>query len=145
MPNQPLEGPGRRSKPTGRTTMGPDAAVDALLACSPSSASEARRRVVDACRQWARPHLCDVAELVAAELVTNAVRHARTGVRLHLAPTEEGMLVAVSDDSPALPRRRDPGPLDESGRGLWLVQAMARAWGVEPEAPGKRVWAEVTP
>jgi hypothetical protein len=42
-----------------------------------------------------------------------------------------------------LPRLRHGGPAARSGRGLHLVGALARAWGVEPSADGKTVWAEL--
>jgi anti-sigma regulatory factor (Ser/Thr protein kinase) len=100
--------------------------------------------VLEACETWARGELCQSVQLVASELVANAVRHARSAVRLDVRPTQRGVLVEVADDSPRLPERRDPGLFDESGRGLWLVDAMAASWGVEREPKGKRVWAELT-
>jgi anti-sigma regulatory factor (Ser/Thr protein kinase) len=115
-----------------------------VLPCSPDSAAHARRHVTAVCQQSAQDQLCPAVQLVTTELVANAVRHARTGVRLSVRPTTTGMLVEVADDSPRMPERRDPGLFDESGRGLWLVDAMAARWGVERESPGKRVWAELT-
>jgi anti-sigma regulatory factor (Ser/Thr protein kinase) len=114
------------------------------LACSPDSAAQARRHVVEVCQSWSRGDLSQVVQLVTSELVANAVRHAHTKVRLSVRPTPGGMLVEVADDSPRMPERRDPGLFDESGRGLWLVDAMAARWGVEREQPGKRIWAELT-
>lgn len=127
---------------TGVTPAGRDVAV--TLPCTADSAGEARRRVVDACRTWGCATLCDAAELIVAELVGNAVRHARTRIQLSVRRTPHGVLVEVHDDSPRLPERREPGLFDESGRGLWLVDAMAERWGVERELLGKRVWAELT-
>lgn len=34
-----------------------------------------------------------------------------------------------------------PGPCDEDGRGLVLVEACAERWGYRPAAGGKIVWA----
>jgi anti-sigma regulatory factor (Ser/Thr protein kinase) len=112
--------------------------------CAPDSAARARRYAHTACHSWSRDDLCDAVELVASELVANAVRHAHTSVRLSLQPTPSGVLVEVADDSPRLPERRDPGLFDETGRGLWLIDAMSNRWGVVREQPGKRVWAELT-
>lgn len=131
----------RRATGTGEAAEPPFARH---LPCSPDSAAQARQHVAQACRSFHRGELCDAVQLVTTELVANAVRHARTGVQLSLRPTDDGLLVEVADDSPRMPERREPGLFDESGRGLWLVDAMARRWGVEREVPGKRVWAELT-
>ena len=114
------------------------------LPCSPDSAAQARRHVLEVCDAWSRNDLCPVVQLVTTELVANAVRHAHTTIRLSVRQTQSGVLVEVADDSPRMPERRDPGLFDESGRGLWLVDAMAARWGVEREQRGKRVWAELT-
>src|SRR4051812_33362347 len=78
------------------------------LPCSPDSAAQARRHVLQVCAESAREPLCQAVQLVTTELVANAVRHARSGVRLSVQPTSTGMLVEVADDSPRLPERRDP-------------------------------------
>jgi hypothetical protein len=44
-----------------------------------------------------------------------------------------------------LPSAVDAGPTDESGRGLLLVNALADAWGTQPESPGKTTWFEIAP
>jgi hypothetical protein len=50
----------------------------------------------------------------------------------------------VADSSEEPPAPRDAAPEDTSGRGLHLVEAMARAWGVEREREdGKIVWFEL--
>ncbi|MFI1731339.1 ATP-binding protein [Streptomyces acidicola] len=98
------------------------------------------------------PHLADTARTLVSEVVTNAVRHTRTPtIRLETAVTEDGVRVAVYDDSPA---ELLPPPLltcggydDEGGRGLLLVQALAQGWGVgsayAPGQGGKHVWFEL--
>jgi hypothetical protein len=35
--------------------------------------------------------------------------------------------------------------LEDGGRGLTLVQAMSRSWGVEDDAAGRVVWFEIEP
>ncbi|MFJ2111457.1 MULTISPECIES: ATP-binding protein [unclassified Streptomyces] len=86
----------------------------------------------------------DTAALLLSELVTNALRHGsppgrEIGVSLHRA---DGTLrLEVEDAGDFLPRPRTPGPDDECGRGLALVDALADDWGVAPRrGPGKRVW-----
>lgn len=89
----------------------------------------------------------DVAELLLSELVTNAVRHARrppgrlVTVGVELSPGRL-LRVEVADASEAPPRAREtPGPEDEGGRGLLLVESLAAAWGTYPRRHvGKAVW-----
>ena len=83
------------------------------------------------------------AELLVSELVTNAVLHAR--LRATVTVERDGMVlrVSVQDDSPAQPHLRELGPEAVTGRGLLLVDRIARRWGVDPQAGGKCVWFEV--
>ncbi|MFD8396485.1 ATP-binding protein [Streptomyces sp. NPDC059680] len=115
----------------------------------PESGEEARRLVRVALAAWGLDHAdIDAAELVVAELVANAVRHA-TGSALRIVverPNADRVYVAVVDRAPRrLPVQRTPG-LDETvGRGLLLVDAYALRWGWDilgGTSPwGKRVWA----
>lgn len=83
-------------------------------------------------------------ELVLCELVTNAVLHVggTLGVRLELGA---GLVrVSVSDSSSRVPVvRRAMAREHVSGRGMYLVDRLSRAWGAEPDASGKRVWSEL--
>jgi anti-sigma regulatory factor (Ser/Thr protein kinase) len=79
--------------------------------------------------------------LLADELVTNAVVHARTDVALRLELRGRRLHLAVEDGSPRLLRVVDPDPQGEGGRGLRLVEHLSRAWGVRnPPEGGKVVW-----
>jgi anti-sigma regulatory factor (Ser/Thr protein kinase) len=86
--------------------------------------------------------LVDRAVLLAAELVTNAVVHARTELQLRVELRGELLHLAVRDGSPRLLRLVTiPDPEAEGGRGLWLVEQLARAWGVNRHPDGgKVVW-----
>lgn len=109
-----------------------------------SSASGARHLARDACRQWNRPDVAETVELLATELVANAIRYAQAPIDVRLIATPCGIRVEVSDDSPRRPVQQNPDQLAESGRGLWLIDAMADRWGVDAHTAGKRVWAEIT-
>ena len=85
--------------------------------------------------------LIDRAVLLADELVTNAIVHARTEFRLRVALSGDQLRLAVHDDSPRQPRLALLGPEAETGRGLRLVEQTAKAWGVHHHAgDGKTVW-----
>jgi anti-sigma regulatory factor (Ser/Thr protein kinase) len=86
---------------------------------------------------------------VAAELVTNAVRHAaplpggviRVAWRLLQSSAVE---IRVTDGgSVSLPATRQAEPDAVDGRGLTIVTALAARWGVEQSATGQCVWAEL--
>ncbi|MGW3169528.1 ATP-binding protein [Streptomyces sp. NPDC001153] len=94
--------------------------------------------------------LVDTAELLAAELVSNAVRHTKGPAALRVRRTPEGAVwIGAWDTDPAPPD--PPCPLEEvgeleEGRGLGLVKACAEYWGWQPTARfgdrGKYVWCE---
>jgi hypothetical protein len=109
------------------------------LAAVPTSARAARafvRRHVDS----ADEELRDSAELLASELVTNGVLHARSELTLGVVARETCVLIAVSDHNQAQPAERAPSLSAESGRGIALVSSIARHWGVTPQAGGKIIW-----
>jgi hypothetical protein len=60
----------------------------------------------------------------------------------------DGLLrIGVHDGAVELPVERDvPSSSLEGGRGIWLVQSIARDWGSDSsgEEPGKTVWFELT-
>lgn len=110
------------------------------------SATEARRFVNSTLAAWGRVDLVEAASIVATELATNAVVHARTEFTVSLSRGGDGSVrVAVRDASPALPAPRQAQPSDGSGRGLRLVQAFAAGWGADPLPGGKVVWARLGP
>jgi hypothetical protein len=48
----------------------------------------------------------------------------------------------VTDPSRESPPRRDPGPLDATGRGLHVIDSCSRRWGWRLlDGRGKVVWA----
>lgn len=113
------------------------------LPAHPMSARRARRFVITALEAFGVSELGDVAELLTSEVVTNAVVHAHSGVRVALESLEEGIRVSVSDSNALVPSAGRPVDDADRGRGLHLVDLLADRWGVEPSPSGKTVWFEL--
>lgn len=77
-------------------------------------------------------HVVDAICLVASELVTNAVVHARTPIRVRIEETPFYVELTVYDqavDLPVMNRANRVGDDDEGGRGLAIVDACSEDWG----------------
>ncbi|WP_418959803.1 ATP-binding protein [Streptomyces tritici] len=83
------------------------------------------------------------AVLVAAELLSNAARHAGGILRLSLDHRDGVLRIAVTDPSPDPPRPRAHRAEATGGHGLFIVDNLALDWGTRPEPHGKTVWAEL--
>ena len=114
------------------------------LAADPVSASLARRFVSTTLSGWHSEHLIDTAALLTSELVTNAIVHAGSAIELCMARETGVIRFEVRDRSECLPSPRRTTPGDTCGRGLVLVAALSRAWGVDSLGPGKTVWFTLT-
>ncbi|MGW1596361.1 SpoIIE family protein phosphatase [Streptomyces sp. NPDC002343] len=111
----------------------------------PEALARARHMIRDAVRAWGAGAQADEIELVADELITNALLHTEgpASVTLRvLEGAERRLRIEVEDCSSALPRRRDADENGVSGRGLLLVDRLADAWGVAARGSGKAVWCE---
>lgn len=118
--------------------------VTADFAPVPVSASQARKLVSAAVARWGHDQAVVAdAELVTAELAANAILH--TGTPFSVSVQRYGPLVriAVRDHGKALPAMLEPDRTRPSGRGMVLIDALSRRWGVEVAADGKTVWAEL--
>ncbi|MFF1448231.1 SpoIIE family protein phosphatase [Streptomyces sp. NPDC058274] len=111
----------------------------------PEALTGARHMIRAAVRAWGAGDRADEIELVADELITNALMHtegaAVVTLRVLTGP-DRRLRVEVEDSSSALPRRREAGESGVSGRGLLLVDRLADVWGVEARGGGKCVWCE---
>ncbi|MFF8899976.1 SpoIIE family protein phosphatase [Streptomyces lydicus] len=107
------------------------------------TAGQARRLARRALARWGLDELTDQLELLVSEVVTNAVRYAERPITLRLLRTDV-LRCEVGDDVPQLPRLRQARPSDEGGRGLYLVNRMARRWGATRLSMGKVVWFELS-
>lgn len=121
------------------------------VAHTPRSVGDARRRVRESLEeQGIDPATVDNAEMVVAELLGNAVRHARPladgTVSVSWALRDGVLDVTVTDGGSARQvARRSAAPMATGGRGLQIVSVLARAWGVVELARGRRVWAALVP
>ena len=122
----------------------PAAEVCARFPAEPGAARSARQFVADVLGRWGHAgSLLDNAQLVVSELATNAIVHARCAFWVEVRARGAGVRLSVRDESPARPMMRDGGQLAPSGRGLRLVAALAGDWGVDLDADGKTVWADL--
>ncbi|MBT2420121.1 ATP-binding protein [Streptomyces sp. ISL-22] len=125
------------------------------LSATSRGARLARHLALAQLHTWGIPHGSRASEAVAvivAELAANAVTHGRVPGRdfeLRLSLPTGSVRIEISDTRTE-PRPPKPGevhpphPLDEHGRGLVLVEALADRWEVlDREPPGKTVRAEV--
>ncbi|MFE9022777.1 ATP-binding protein [Streptomyces sp. NPDC007808] len=105
---------------------------------------ETRRALRELLGQWGRPGRSDIAELLTSELVTNALVHTDREAVLTATVGPRGLRVEVRDFVARRPRLRVPIADDgTNGRGLFLVQSLADAWGVRAHGVGKAVWFEL--
>ncbi|MFB9515955.1 ATP-binding protein [Streptomyces purpureus] len=120
------------------------------LSCLPPSAALARMATRTTAQCWGLPEeLTEDLTLIASELVTNAVKHAASSdpefpARCRLTverPAPDTVRVEVLDSYKDRSVKRRAGDSDESGRGLFLVEALATSWGVTRQTNGKTVWA----
>jgi anti-sigma regulatory factor (Ser/Thr protein kinase) len=122
------------------------------LAALPSAVPCARGHVRAVALEWDLKELADTAELLASELVTNAIQASATLtvaetpiVRVRVTSDGTSMVIHVWDASTAMPARQHAGPGDDSGRGLMIIDALSADWGTHREADGKAVWALIRP
>ncbi len=109
----------------------------------PDSVAAARRFVTGAlrlCPQTTAPdEVVERAELIVSELVTNAIRHTRSGdpgrtFRVHVCTDARGVHVEVRTLPPRLRQSipqvvQSDDPFSEHGRGMFLVDQLATMWG----------------
>ena len=107
------------------------------------SGRKARLFVSDRLSEWRLDGLMDTALLLTTELVTNAVIHAGTAVRLTVRRGGDHLRVEVADTGGGSLHLREPGVEATTGRGLQLMEALSAAWGTSAYEAGKLVWFEL--
>jgi anti-sigma regulatory factor (Ser/Thr protein kinase) len=120
---------------------------DVRLDAEPQSAAKARAFVRRHLTENRLPHLVDTVLLVACELITNGIVHARTPLTLTLSRTETVVTLSVQDESSKAPLARRFTQVREGGYGLGIVDVCSLAWGVDTTDAGssKTVWATFDP
>jgi anti-sigma regulatory factor (Ser/Thr protein kinase) len=123
------------------------------LAALPTAVPCARLHARHLAWDWGLNGLSDSIQLLVSELVTNAVKAAaaqdnQAPIRLRLSSHNACLLIEVWDADPQPPARKDhgtPDPLEEGGRGLFLVAALSTRWNwyLTNEPTGKVVWCEL--
>ena len=119
------------------------------LGSGPEAAADARRAIAEL-RADLDPPLMETLRLLVTELVTNSVRHTECdSLTLRIAIGKAAVLTEVTDEGPGFdpeaaleaeqPEVHAPG----TGWGLFLVQRLARNWGVKEDGGSKRVWFEL--
>jgi anti-sigma regulatory factor (Ser/Thr protein kinase) len=118
-----------------------------LLPCAPASVAVARQRLAaELVAAGVFDGAVRDAVLVVSELLSNAIRHARplAGANVQLAwALDDGVIeVAVSDGgAPTRPMPTHASLSALGGRGLDIVEFLARTWGIRSDDAGLTVWA----
>jgi hypothetical protein len=128
-----------------RRFRGGDVGVDGVvnLPAATSSVRVARAFVRD-CLKDVLDADRDAAELIVSELVTNAVQHGSGEIELQIRVQDDSVFIAVDDDDPKAPVLRRVDVDSARGRGVFIVDHLARRWGTTvKQGDGKSVWAEI--
>ncbi|MFE2483142.1 SpoIIE family protein phosphatase [Streptomyces mirabilis] len=118
-----------------------DRVVTWELPGDPAAVAGIRSLVLQQLDQWDLGSLDFTTELIASELVTNAILYGREPMQLRLIH-DRILICEVSDGSSTSPHIRRASATDEGGRGLFLVANCAQRWGVRYTDQGKTIWAE---
>ena len=94
-------------------------------------------------RAWGCEEAAADAELIASELATNAVSHARSHFSIGLSRHGDQVRIAVGDTDDTPPIVRAPSRAGIGGLGLHLIESIATCWGYEIDSHGKVVWADI--
>jgi anti-sigma regulatory factor (Ser/Thr protein kinase) len=89
--------------------------------------------------EWNLEALCDAALLLTSEVVTNALLHARSPIRLTVELMTGGVRIAVTDASTVIPAMRPRSQSATTGRGLLLLSRLADEWHTDVTDAGKTV------
>lgn len=120
--------------------------LDIQLPASPEAAGMARDRLEPLGRELDE-EIWENVRLLASELVTNSVRHARLGrdasISLSVDVADDLVRVSVTDEGIGFrPPEHAPEPGLEGGWGLYLVDRISDRWGISLDG-STLVWFEI--
>jgi len=129
-----------------------------MLGYHDTAPADARATLRLTLKTWQLPGLIDLAESITTELVTNAIAVSRDKappgteprpviLRLTVQPGAGELCIRVWDPDPTAPPsgQLPPGDDEESGRGLFIVNALSSRWGWHPGPNGgKFVWSALS-
>ena len=90
---------------------------------------------------WGLVETAWTAAQVVSELATNCTLHARSDFVVRLSVEGDCVRVEAVDGAAGGLRARQYSSTATTGRGLRIVESLARSWGVTPTEDGKTVWA----
>jgi anti-sigma regulatory factor (Ser/Thr protein kinase) len=105
---------------------------------------QARARVAKALADWGLEDLIDDVTLCVSELTTNTLcaKAGEMAVLVEWHQDDHLIEIAVWDNAPGEPEKREPATLATGGRGLNIVAALATEWGLRTgDDDGKVTWA----
>jgi len=107
--------------------------------------SAARAWMTDLLDRWEVPWLSETASLLTNELVTNAIRHAKSGPVITAAIANGSLEVGVTDGKPdQVPQVFSTEDLTrDGGRGMAIVEALSTDWGMTIYPKVKHVTATI--
>ncbi|MEO7422403.1 MAG: ATP-binding protein [Ornithinibacter sp.] len=153
-PDASIDSPDRRAAAASHLVItessGPGSdSIVCTMRVESDAASVARVRhhiVADLQERELSEKIVDEAEIVASELLTNAVRHARPlsdgTIRVRWKIRGDVVEVEVTDGGGStMPHPAPRTVWLSSGRGLRIVRSIAHEWGVTEDRTGNVVWA----
>lgn len=111
----------------------------------PEAVASSRRFVIAELERLGVGHLGHDAAVIVSELATNAVLHARSPFRVSVDEAVGVVCISVQDvvEGFAAQRVGETGEHPLDGRGIAIIEALARRWGCDTLRDGKVVWAEL--
>jgi anti-sigma regulatory factor (Ser/Thr protein kinase) len=107
------------------------------------AAHAARRFVDEALTSWGDHDLVEDGTLIVSELATNAIIHGGSPFRVSIERTADVVRIAVEDAGPGLPVSTPAAEGALNGRGITIVEELARRWGCDGLDEGKVLWVEL--